>query len=396
MFQSRFDNLPPSPFRRLAALIDGIAPGGDPVDMSIGEPRHDMPGFVKQILADNNADFSRYPPASGSDELRAAIANWISRRYGTGNLIDPATQIIPVCGSREALFNIAPVIIGETGSSSRPAVLMPNPFYQVYATAAVSAGAEAVLLPATAETGHLPDLDALSPDLLQRSAAFYLCTPANPQGVVASIDYLKQAIGLAREHDFVLLVDECYSELYADVPPPGAIQAAAEMGAGLSNVISFNSLSKRSNLAGLRSGFCAGDADIIASFLKFRNIAAPQMPRPIQAVSQAVWSDETHVDTSRDLYRRKYRMVGDMLKSRSSGSSPQAGMFLWLDLGPETDVENTALRLWRDAGVKVVPGTYLALDMEDGTNPGAGFLRAALVHDLATTRDALARISATV
>ncbi len=404
MFQSRFDNLPPSPFRRLAALIDRIAPGSDPIDMSIGEPRHAMPDFVKQILADHTAEFSRYPPAIGIAGLREAIAAWISRRYSLGDLIDPSAHIIPVCGSREALFNIAPVIIRKDGSSAPPAVLMPNPFYQVYATAAVSAGAEPVLLPATAETGHLPDLDALSPDLLDRTAAFYLCTPANPQGTVASLDYLKRVIALAREHDFVLLSDECYSELYAGDAPPSAIEAAAAMhdegdakdDTMFSRVVIFNSLSKRSNLAGLRSGFCAGDPEIVSSFLKFRNIGAPQMPMPIQAVSQAVWSDEAHVEASRDLYRRKYAMVADMFAAHPASPSPQAGMFLWLDVGSTTNLEDAALRLWRDAGVKVIPGNYLALDMADGSNPGAGFLRAALVHDLATTRDALARIAATV
>ena len=395
MFKSRFDDLPPSPFRRLAALLDGTPPQRDPViDLSIGEPRHALPEFVGDILARSLADFSRYPPAHGTEDLRTAIADWVSRRYGVTGLVDPALNIIPVSGTREALYNIAPVIIPEN-AHPQPAVLIPNPFYQTYATAAVSAGAEPVLLAATRETGHLPDLDSLSPDLLARTAAFYLCTPANPQGVAASMEYLKKAIGLAREHGFTLLVDECYSELYSETPPPGAVQAAAELGEGLSNIVIFNSLSKRSNLAGLRSGFCAGDASIMASFLKFRNIAAPQMPLPVQAVSAAAWADEQHVDASRDLYCQKYAMAADIVRDLSNDPAPTSGMFLWLDIG-DRDAEQTALNLWSISGVKVIPGTYLALDMPDGSNPGTGYIRIALVHDLSTTRDALTRIAATI
>ncbi len=395
MFKSRFDDLPPSPFRRLASLLDSAPPQRDPViDLSIGEPRHAMPEFVGDILARGLADFSRYPPAHGTEDLRKAIANWISRRYGVGAFVDPARHIIPVSGTREALYNIAPVIIAEN-ADPKPAVLIPNPFYQTYATAAVSAGAEPVLLAATRDTGHLPDLEAISPDLLARTAAFYLCTPANPQGVTAPMDYLKRAIGLAREHGFVLLVDECYSELYANAPPTGAVEAAADMGDGLSNIVIFNSLSKRSNLAGLRSGFCAGDENIMASFLKFRNIAAPQVPLPVQAVSAAVWADEKHVEASRDLYRQKYAMAADIVRDISQDKAPTSGMFLWLDIG-ERDAERTALSLWSISGVKVIPGNYLALDMPDGSNPGAGYIRIALVHDLSTTRDALTRIAATI
>ncbi len=353
-----------------------------------------MPEFVGDILARSLADFSRYPPAHGTEDLRTAIADWVSRRYGVTGLVDPALNIIPVSGTREALYNIAPVIIPEN-AHPQPAVLIPNPFYQTYATAAVSAGAEPVLLAATRETGHLPDLGSLSPDLLARTAAFYLCTPANPQGVAASMEYLKKAIGLAREHSFTLLVDECYSELYSEAPPPGAVQAAAEMGEGLSNIVVFNSLSKRSNLAGLRSGFCAGDASIMASFLKFRNIAAPQMPLPVQAVSAAAWADEQHVDASRNLYCQKYAMAADIVRDLSNDPAPTSGMFLWLDIG-DRDAEQTALNLWSISGVKVIPGTYLALDMPDGSNPGTGYIRIALVHDLSTTRDALTRIAATI
>lgn len=395
MFKSRFDDLPPSPFQRLAALLDGTpARRGPVIDLSIGEPRHAIPEFTGDILARNLAGFSRYPPARGTEDLRTAIADWISRRYGAGELVDPGVNIIPVSGTREALCNIAPVIVPRN-AHPQPAVLIPNPFYQTYAAAAVAAGAEPVLLAATRETGHLPDLDSLSADLLERTAAFYLCTPANPQGVTASMEYLKRAIGLAREHGFTLLVDECYSELYSGTPPPGAVQAAAELGEGLSGIVIFNSLSKRSNLAGLRSGFCAGDAGIMASFLRFRNIAAPQMPLPVQAVSAAAWADERHVEASRDLYCRKYAMAADIVRALPDQSAPGAGMFLWLDTGGR-EAERTALDLWSAAGVRVIPGTYLALDMPDGSNPGAGYIRIALVHGLATTRDALTRIAAII
>jgi N-succinyldiaminopimelate aminotransferase len=392
MFASRFDSLPPSPFARLDTLLRGIEPGADPIIMSVGQPGHPMPAFVGDILAASLQGFTRYPPALGTEELRTAIAAWIARRYGTGNLVDPARHILPVCGTREALFTIALVAIAAPKGNLRPAALMPNPFYQTYATAAVAAGAEPVYLPATAATGHLPDLDAVPVDVLRRTGILYICSPANPQGSVASLAYWARAVELAREHGFTLFAYECYSELYDDLAPPGVVEAAAQLGGGLANIVFVNSLSKRSNLAGLRSGFCAGHEEFISSYLKFRNIAAPQLAFPIQAVSVEAWNDEAHVETSRALYRAKYRLASDMLAGRFGATDVRAGMFLWLDMSAHGGGEEAARRLWAEAGVRVVPGAYITGSAPDGGNAGAPYIRVALVHDLATTETALARL----
>ncbi len=395
MFASRFDTLPSSPFPRLTSLLADTAPGADPVDMAIGEPKHAPPAFVKDIIAEHFSDFTRYPPALGSTELRAAIAAWSRRRYGIGELIDPERNLVPLCGTREGLFGIALVTVPEWQGGTRNAVLIPNPFYQCYATAAVAAGAEPVYLPTSLETNFLPDLDAIDRDLLDRTSLFYLCTPANPQGTVASLDYIKRLVSMAREHDFTVLFDECYSEIYLDTPPPGALQAAADLGDGLANVLSFNSLSKRSSLAGLRSGVCMGDPDIVASFLKFRNLAAPQLAYPIQAASAAVWSDEDHVIENRALYQGKIRSAQQILGEDFGFYAPPGGFFLWLDMSEFGGGEQAAQTLWRKEGIRVLPGSYLARPEPDaGDDPYGKYVRIALVHDLETCSDVLRRMAA--
>lgn len=394
MFASRFDSLPPSPFPRLTALLADDAPGRTPVDMAIGEPKHAPPGFIKQILADHFSDYTRYPPALGSAELRTAIAAWTDRRYATGELVDPERNIVPLCGTREGLFAIALLTVPEWSGGVRSAVLIPNPFYQCYATAAVAAGAEPVYLPTGRETGFLPDLDRLDPDLLERTSLFYLCTPSNPQGTVASMDYLKRLIGLAREHHFTILFDECYSEIYLDTPPPGALEAAAGLGEGLSNILVFNSLSKRSSLAGMRSGFCIGDGDIVASFLKFRNLAAPQLAFPVQAASAAAWNDEAHVRENRALYQEKIRAAASILGDSFGFYSPPGGFFLWLDMSACGGGLEAARTLWRTEGIRVLPGKYLARVEAGADDPYEKYVRIALVHDLETCNDVLRRMAA--
>ena len=395
MFASRFDTLPPSPFPRLTSLLAHLEPGAEPVDMAIGEPKHAPPAFVRDILTEHFADFTRYPPALGSSELRHAIARWTARRYGIGDLVDPERNIVPLCGTREGLFAIALLTVPEWQGGERNAVLIPNPFYQCYATAAVAAGAEPVYLPTRRETNFLPELEALDPDLLARTSLFYLCTPANPQGTVASLDYIERLIALAREYDFTVLFDECYSEIYLDTPPPGALEAAGRMGDGLTHVLSFNSLSKRSSLAGLRSGVCIGDADIVASFLKFRNLAAPQLSYPIQAASAAVWADEDHVVANRALYREKIVAAGDVLKGAFGFYPPPGGFFLWLDMSDQGGGEEAARIAWREAGIRILPGTYLArAEAGAGDDAYGKYVRIALVHDLETCTDVLTRMAA--
>lgn len=386
-----------SPFSRLRQLLDGIAPGhAKPIDLTLGEPRETMPEFIAAKIAEAENLFAKYPPIRGSDELRAAIADWIGRRFGLAGNIDPAREILPCNGSREGLFYAAFPAVGrkqKQGVAGRPAILMCNPFYQAYLGGALAAGAEPVFLNATAETGHLPDLDALEADtaLLARTAALYLCSPANPQGAVADAAYIARALDLARAHDFMLFLDECYSEIYSGARPVGGLEVAAKTPECFRNLVVFNSLSKRSNLPGLRSGFTAGDGAFLDTLFEVRNLVGPQMPGPTQHASAAAWAEEQHVTANRLSYATKYDVAGAVLGKRFSYTRPAGGFFLWLDMGVIGDGEYAAITLWKRFGVKVIPGAYLAQTGRDGTNPGAQYVRVALVHDAGTIREALER-----
>ena len=385
-----------SPFRRLALLLDGIAPGRPEIDLTVGEPGHAMPGFLMEALAEAAAAFAKYPPIWGTDELRQAIADWLVRRYpGLGGKIDADRHVLPLAGSREGLFSAIFPAKQRKPAADRPAVLIPNPFYHTYAAAAGAAEIEAVFVPAAREAGFLPDLDGLDAALLDRTVALFLATPSNPEGAVADDAYLSSAIGLARTHDFMLFADECYSEIYADAPPPGALEVSAKAHGDLRNVISFNSLSKRSNLPGLRSGFCAGDPAFLGDYAGLRNVACPQLPLPIQHASARIWSDEAHVAQSRALYAEKLDIADRLLAGHYGYRRPQGGFFLWLDMSGHGGGEAATQTLWKECGVKVVPGGYLARDTDDG-NPGADFVRVALVADVATTERGLRRIVETL
>lgn len=397
---ARSASLPSSnPFERLAALIADLTPGMDPVVMTIGEPRHAVPGFVAPVLAGSIGDFSRYPNIRGTDAFRESVAAWLDRRYGLGGTLDVARGILPLNGSREGLTfaalgardYLAKDYLAKTGA--RPAVLMPNPFYQTYAAAAHVAGAELVALDARAETGFLPDLDALSPELLDRTVAFYYASPANPQGVAADLATWQRVIALARRHRFLVVADECYSEIYRDTPPAGVLEAAHAMGEGFANVVGINSLSKRSNLAGLRVGFAAGDPDFLEAWARFRGLAAPQVSMPLQAVAAAAFADEAHVAENRRLYNAKYGVAQRLLAPLFGPVVPQAGFFLWLDVARWGGGVTVTRRLWAEAGVKVLPGAYLAMDGASG-NPGADYIRIALVDDETTIERALSRVVA--
>ena len=281
----------------------------------------------------------------------------------------------------------------DTKAGARPAILLPNPLYNVYLGAAVMAGAEPVLLTASAETGYLPDLDRLSPALLARTVAFYLCSPSNPQGAAASLDYLGRALELARRHDFLLIADECYAELYTREPPAGALQAAMRLGQSLDHLVVCHSLSKRSSAAGLRSGFVAGDPAVMAGFARLRSYAAAVQPLPVAAAATALWHDEAHVEANRALYRKKFDLAEERLGGRFGFYRPDGGFFLWLTVA---DGEAVARRLWTEAAIKVLPGAYLGRPDARGDNPGDGAIRVAMVHDLETTDAALRRIAATV
>jgi N-succinyldiaminopimelate aminotransferase len=379
-----------SPFARLRALLDGMTPGAAPIDMTIGEPRHGVPALLAPVLAERIADYGKYPPIAGAPELVAAIAAWMGRRYPSlAGVIEPARHILPLSGSREGLFSVIfPAMARKSARGARPAVLMPNPFYQAYLAAAIAGGAEPVFMDAEAETGFLPNLDALAPDLLARTAAMYLATPANPQGAVASAGYLAKAIRLARQHDFMLIIDECYSEVYFNAPPAGGLEAALALGGDFANLLVLNSLSKRSNVPGLRSGFIAGDAAFLADYSRFRNVACPQMALPVQHASAALWSEETHVAASRARYAEKMAAAGRILGAHI----PEGTFFLWLNVAHLGGGEAAAKTFWKGCGVKVLPGSYLAQDTH-GRNPGGPYVRIALVHDLDPTVDALERLS---
>ena len=391
MINPRLDLLTDYPFRRLADLLQD-SPGAEPIVMSIGEPQHQPPAMVADILTEQASGWGKYPPMAGTPAFRAAVAAWLTRRFHlAADAIDADNQILPLAGTREGLFQIAHLICDATKSGKPPVVLLPNPFYQVYAGAALLAGAEPVFVPAGRENGFLPDYSALPPAILQRAALAYLCNPANPQGTVASLDYLEATIGLARRYGFTLAVDECYSEIYDHAEPAGALEACTRLGGGMDGVVIFHSLSKRSSAPGLRSGFVAGEPQLISAFGRLRSYGGAAVPLPILAASTALWQDETHVEVNRALYRAKLDVAAEIFGDRLGFYRPAGGFFLWLDVG---DGERAAKRLWTEAGVRVLPGAYLARSGADGINPGASFIRVALVHDLETTRRALTRIAA--
>ena len=391
------DDLVASPFTRLGGLLEGVAPGASPIDLSLGEPRALVPSFLKPMLDEHLSEFGKYPPIRGILALRQAIAAWLSHRYpALAGHIDAETQVLPLNGSREGLFSAIFPALARKGSVTRPVVLIPNPFYQAYAAAAAAAGAEPVFLGCGAGGWFPPALDTVGSALLERTVALYLCSPSNPQGAVADRGYLARAIALARRFDFMLLADECYSEIYGDSPPLGVLETALAVSGSLANVVAFNSLSKRSGLPGLRSGFVAGDQMFIASFGRFRNVACPQVPLPIQHISAAAWSDERHVEEGRALYRANFDVADNLLQGRYGYRRPPGGFFLWLNMEAQGGGEAATKTLWKGCGVRLLPGKYLAREGASGDNPGTNHVRVALVHDPKSTGEALQRIVATL
>jgi len=379
-----------SPFVRLTDLIAGIPPGKPVINLSVGEPQHPVPAFVAPVLAAHIADFGRYPPNKGIEPFRKAVATWLGRRFKLPRPVDPESEVLVLNGTREGLFLGAISARRWVGPrAGTPAVLIPNPFYAAYAAGALAAGCEPVYMPATRESGFLPDLGALDDALLKRTVAFYLASPSNPQGAVASCAYLARLAKLAQTYGFLVFADECYGELYSDDPPAGMLEAS---GPDFANVIVFHSLSKRSNLPGLRVGFAAGDRNFLGPFLELRNVAAPQVPVPAQHVAVAAYSDEAHVEENRKLYAAKFDLADQILGGRYGYVRPAGGFFLWLDVSAQGGSEVVTRRLWAEAGVRVVPGRYLAREQVDGSNPGADFIRVAMVQDKEATAEALHRL----
>jgi len=381
-----------SPFVRLRELLGDIPPGQPAISLAVGEPQHAIPAFVGPVIAAHLAEFGRYPMNKGLDAFGAAVGNWLNRRYALDRAVDPAAEVLVLNGTREGLFLAALAAKNwVTPRAGTPAVLIPNPFYAAYAAGAIAAECEPVYLPATTRSGFLPDLNALSEDLLARTVAFYLASPSNPQGAVADRAYLAQLTALARRFGFLVLADECYCEIYNDRAPPGMLEAA---GADFANVVVFHSLSKRSNLPGLRVGFAAGDRKFLAAYLELRNVAAPQVRTPLQHVAIAAYGDETHVEENRRLYREKFDLADQIIGDRYGYRRPAGGFFLWLDVAAHGGSEAVTLKLWREAGLRVVPGRYLAREQADGSNPGAAYVRVAMVQNNEITAEALHRLVA--
>lgn len=389
------EKLQPYPFEKLRALLADARPVELPhIALSIGEPKHATPDLIRDSIQDNLGALRNYPLTRGLPALRQAIADWLVQRFDLpAGSIDPETGVLPLNGTREGLFAFAQAVVDR---SADPLVLAPNPFYQIYEGAALLAGAEPYFLACTEDNGYLPDFDAVSTETWRRCQLLYLCSPGNPTGAVAGMKQLQQLIRLAQEHDFIIASDECYSELYFDEarPPTGLLQAAAAMGHhDYRRCVVFHSLSKRSNAPGLRSGFIAGDPEVLARFLLYRTYHGCAMPLQHQHASIAAWGDEAHVRANRRLYREKFDAVLEILEPVLPVSRPDGGFYLWART-PLAD-ERFTCALFEQQHVTVLPGSYLSREI-DGLNPGAGHVRMALVATPEECIDAARRIRAFV
>jgi aspartate/methionine/tyrosine aminotransferase len=376
-------------FAQLATLLEHETPGAPVTNLSVGDPRGSVPAFVTEALNRNAHQFGEYPAINGTAEWREAAAGWIRRRFALPDaIIDPDRHVLPLNGTREGLFLAPQILTPETKAGARPVMLLPNPFYQCYAAAILAAGAEPVFVATGAD--FLPDYASLPKAVLERTVAAYICSPSNPEGAAADEPYWRKLFALADMYDFTVLADECYADIYIDRKPLGALTARHAQSGGVTRLLTFHSLSKRSCLPGLRSGIVAGDAALLATFRQFRNYSAPQVPMPILAASAACWRDEDHVAINRETYAARFRAARDILGNRMR--LPDGGFFLWLDVGDGVDA---TLRLWRQAGIRVLPGAYMGRETEPGktqSNPGFSFIRVALVSDLSTIKTALQRM----
>ena len=388
--------LQPYPFQRLRDLFKGATPNPAyaPVNLSIGEPKHATPQLIKDALVDNLAGLASYPTTIGALTLREAISNWISRRYGVAPL-NPETAILPVTGSREALFAFAQLIVDR--SKPNPVVISPNPFYQIYEGAAFLAGAEPYFLNTLPENDYAMDFASVPVDVLNRTQLVYVCSPGNPSGKVISLAQWKVIFDLSDQYDFVIAADECYSEIYFDEsqPPLGALQAAHQLNRSYKNLVVFSSLSKRSNVPGMRSGFVAGDEKIIEKFALYRTYHGCAMNPAVQAASMAAWNDEAHVIENRKLYAEKFQIITPLLSEVLEVKKPDAAFYLWAKIkqshGRHLSDTEFALTLYREFNVTVLPGSYLAREAH-GINPGENFVRLALVASLDECVEAANRI----
>ncbi|MBF0164230.1 MAG: succinyldiaminopimelate transaminase [Magnetococcales bacterium] len=399
----RLNHLEPYPFEKLAVLLANTTAETNlkPINLSIGEPKHPPAPFLLDAMRDALSEVSKYPSTAGMPELRQAACQWAEKRYALdAGALDPERNLLPVNGTREALFSIVQAVVDPAPKNRpKPVVLMPNPFYQIYEGAAIMANAEPVYMNASEAEGFLPDFGALPPSLLDRVQLLYLCTPSNPTGAAFSLERLQTLIQLADRHDFVIVSDECYSEIWYQIPPPGILEAAWRAGRrDFSRCLSFQSLSKRSNLPGARSGFVAGDAAILKKYLQLRTYTGCSTPPFIQRAAIAAWLDEAHVETNRVIYRQKLAEALEILAPVLPVKAPDAGFYLWLKV--PGGGERFAHRLYERYNVTVLPGAYLSRSTGLSThpsaagNPGEACVRVAMVASVEENREAMQRIAA--
>ena len=390
---NKFSELPEYAFPRLRALLDGVKGGDVETAMHIGEPKHPFPDFVTNQIIKHANSFNSYPSNDGVPYLLCAIAEWIRKRYDVDS-VDPESQIISLNGTREGLFNAAIALGHKSKNGSVPAVLIPNPFYQCYMVAAKAIGAEPIFTPADSTNGYLPDFQNLPKSVLSRTALCYVCSPSNPQGAIADESYWTRLLDLAETYDFYILSDECYSEIYRDKKPPGSIQFLKKKSSDPERLLVFNSLSKRSNLPGLRSGFAVGGRNVIASLKKLKSYSGAPSPTAVQFAAAEAWRDEAHVEQNRELYRKKVNIADQILGETKGYRAPEAGFFIWL---PVNNDEKTAKALWNKFGIKVLPGSYLSQENYHTftkRNPGRDYIRIALVATESQITKGLKSISA--
>ena len=385
-FPERFENLPLYAFSRLRELLDGVKPGDNEISMTIGEPRHSFPDWVTDVIVQHAGGFNDYPANEGIPELKNEIVDWLQRRYSV--YLDPQKNILALNGTREGLYNSLIALCPEKKNNAQPIILIPNPFYQVYMASSLTVNAEPYFVEASPQNNHLPDFSAVPKDILLRTTGVYLCSPSNPQGAVATSEYWIELLNLADQYDFTIFADECYSEIYRDQAPNGALEALNKIKANPERLVVFHSLSKRSNLPGLRSGFLATGPENLKRLSQLKSYGGAPLPKPLQYAAAAVWKDEEHVKENRKLYAAKYKLSDDIMSGLAGYSSPEAGFFLWIKV---RDSEKTTLDLWRETGVRVLPGAYLAQE-KNGKNPGQDFIRVALVAQQKITEEALTKI----
>ena len=386
-FNENLELLNDYPFQRLNDLLKGIKTPKDKKELilSIGEPQHKPPKFVKEIINKNYIKWAKYPPTLGMDKLNIASINWVKRRFKlTKDMVNYKDNIVQLAGTREGLFNIALALNPREKNNLKPVILIPDPFYQVYAGASRISGADPVFVSSLKENNFIPAFSNVDKKTLSRTSLIYVCSPSNPEGASLKLEDWKDLIFLARNNNSTLVVDECYTDIYSNIPPMGALEACEKLNTNISNIISFHSLSKRSNLPGLRSGFAVGDKNIITNFKKLRHYCAGQQPIPIQEAATALWDDDDHAEKNRQKYKKKFQLAKSIFKKDYGFYIPDGGFYLWLNVG---NGEKTTQKLWNKERIKVMPGAYLSRE-----EASKKYIRIALVSTIEETNSALKSI----